>query len=218
MRLVFLALGILVLLVLFLPVTVFVAYHRGDLEIRLRVLLFTLRVYPQPEKPEKPQKKQAKARPKKEKPPPPPAKKLELDDVLELLELVQGFLPQVGETLGFLNRHFTIHRVRVAMLVAGEDAADTALRFGSANGVVYGVYTAAAAVFRVRDAVLDIRPNFLDNGEQWLEASGRLSMAPWVALWAGIRLGWAAFGTFRPILFPQKQQNKQEKAVQTNGN
>ena len=109
----------------------------------------------------------------------------------EQLGLVVDLLGSVKGGAGLLIRSFRLYRIRLHLVVAGEDAAGTAISYGKVNAAVYSAYALAQSFLRMNRPDIDIRPDFVSGrGLVDFEARGRL--LPLAALAAGLRIG-AAF-------------------------
>ena len=170
---VYILLGLLalILVLLFMPVWVRVTY-RGELCVRVRVLGIPLTVLPPPEKPDKPdkasEKKDKKPAEEKEKS---PSRGKELlseisrsfreDGVQATLEYLQALAALAGRAAGRALRSITVDCLRMDMLIATGDAADTARRYGQVCGVLYPALAAVSGPVRIRRRRLRVEPNFL---------------------------------------------------------
>ena len=76
------------------------------------------------------------------------------------------------------------------MVVAGEDAADTAMAYGRVNAVVYTAYALALGFLRIEKPDIQIRPDFTAE-EGKVDFASRARLTPLVALGAAIRIGCA---------------------------
>ena len=146
----------------------------------LRLLgLWSIPLYPRPErrekeeKPEKPEKTSRAG--KKDKAPKPP------EFWMDVAELILELLSELGDTIAFWMRHLTISPCRVELPVSGEDAMETAVRYGRACAAAGALETALTA-YRVRIPRPEIRiyPDFWQGKPPELELG--LSMAPWAVL------------------------------------
>ena len=216
---VLLLLGAVLLAALVCPATLSFSWD-GALTLRLRVLGIPFRLWPRPAKQEGKGKK--KAPPSSREPSPPGEEKPSpVKLVLDHLETVRLLVEQGERFWGRAVRAVTLHHLRLWMTVAGEDPAQTGIRFGRANALAYGLLALLQRNFRVRDARLDIRPNFLPGGEDWAQGEGKLTACPVVLLWAAIRLAAGVLPLLGPFLpskgkpSPQgaKRQQPEEKAV-----
>ena len=210
--------GITVLLVW--PVTVHLVYREG-LQVRLRVLFVWIPLYPP-----KPKKSPPASPPPSPKTPSPAKKEgpSPVRLVLDHLELAKALLEQGERFLGRAARGITLHHLRLWLLVAGEDAAQVGIRFGRANALCYSLLAVLQRLFTVGDARLDIRPNFLPDGEEWVQGEGMASARPVVLLWAALCLAAGLLKVLWPVIRkgsgpspsqPNPSNQTNEKAVQS---
>ncbi len=182
-------LGILaaVLLLLCVPVRLILRYRTGKAPVGvLRWLFFQVDLLKAAERKtadtETRAKKEAKPRPPKEKKP------LEFS---RMLGVAADLLSSLKGGAGMLVRRFRIYRVRLSMVVAGEDAAETAVDYGKCNAAVYSAYALAKNFLNLKNPEIEIRPDFVsEKGSVDFEMRGRLM--PIVALAAAARI-FAAF-------------------------
>ena len=166
-----------VLLVLALLVGLLAVPWRGEVlwrsaslpRITVRWLFLKVRVFPRPEKKRKKPKKAKKKKPAPAAPKPEPKKPKKKIDPSNL-GLVVDVLASVKGAAGFLD-----------MIVAKENAAETAIAYGKANAMVYGAYATAKNFLRIEPPEIYIRPNFTaGQGDTILEVHGKLT--PWAAI------------------------------------
>ncbi len=182
-------LGILaaILLLLCVPVRLILRYCTGKTPVGvLRWLFFQIDLLKAAERKttdvDTRAKKADKPHPKKEKKP------LEFS---QMLGIVADLLSSLKGGAGMVVRRFRIYRVRLSMIVAGEDAADTAIDYGKCNAAVYSAYALAKNFMNLKNPEIEIRPDFVSgNGSVDFEMRGRLM--PIVALVAAVRI-FAAF-------------------------
>ena len=156
-------LGILafVLLLFLLPVHVSLRF-REELEVRVRYAFVSLRVYPRPEKPAKKEKKKAArghrgAKKKETEEKLPQLEKLFKEDgVSAVAAYLQMMAKLAADALRRALRVIVVDRLQVRLIVVGEDAADTAVRYGK---ICAAVYPAQAML----DTVIDVEPGFLQE-------------------------------------------------------
>ncbi len=141
----YIILGIIafILLLLFLPLRIKTEY---DNEIRLKIGYAFLNFTIMPQKPKKPgkPKKKKKTDEKEQKQEEKPAKKknpiMQLKDkhgLDGLIELMKQIVHIVTDMLGRLARHLKISDLVINAVIAGEDSADTAIKYGYACSVIY---------------------------------------------------------------------------------
>lgn len=190
-----LALLLLVLAVLFIPVWGRVAYD-GELTARIRVLGIPITLTPREEKAQKQSKKNAKkAKRRPDKKADKPSKWQELKALLKEdgVGSTLGFLKDVaglaGRTANKALGAITVKQLQLHLLVATEDAATTAQRYGQVCGVLYPTLALVEQKVRVRRRQVRVEPNFL------LEKSAarfdiRFRVSVWRLLGAGFTLLW----------------------------
>lgn len=198
------------LLVLLTPVCGRITYD-GALRVRVRIWGIPFTVYPVPKrisqwlKNKKQSRKSTKKTAKKastssssqpaEPKPDKPSKVQELvellkqDDLAGVLSYLQELAEILTHTATRLLRGVTMHRLELQMIVATDDVAETAQKYGKVCGIVYPTVAAIEGVVRVRRRRLRIEPNFL------LEKSAvrfdiSIGMPVWRMLAAGVPLLW----------------------------
>ena len=207
--LVVLSLLALVIVVLCVPVAVTVRY-RTDSEpqaaLRWLWLRFDLTGLGAGEKPKKPKPKASKARRVS---PAKPAKTLMPEDFSDQLALIVDVLSGIGQPAASLLRKFRIYHLSLRIIVAEQDAADTAISYGRVNAVVYGAYAAASHLLNITAPEIEIRPSFTaEQGEVEFDLRGR--MIPVAALRAVL---WAVGRVLGNILRrSQKQGERPDRA------
>lgn len=125
----------LILVLMLIPAGLALHYHGEDFtaEGKWLFLRFTLWPLPEKEEPEKAEKKQEKKaaeKPKKE-------KKSERRPFMDWLQLINDLLPVLGEALRKMGKAITLKRCQIAMVIAAEEADQTAIRYGRANALLY---------------------------------------------------------------------------------
>lgn len=190
-------LGVLVLLIVVLsvPVSAHVAYD-GKLLIQIRVLGIPITLTPRAEKKTKKislsKKKKVKtsATKKKKKNSSKLKELVELmkqDDLAGTLRFLRAVARLAAKTIGKLLRSITIKRFDLLVLVASNDAAVTAQRYGKVCGVLYPALASIDSVMRVCERDVRIEPNFLME-KSVVRFDLRLRLSVWRLLGAGISL------------------------------
>lgn len=163
----------------------------------------------------KKQKKRSRAKKKqkkqKEQAPAAPAKK-EKRDFAAIIGAAMDFIASLGGGAKLLLRHVRVYRVRMSIVVAEDDAAQTAITFGRMNALVYTAYTAARGLINLQKPDISIAPDFTaQEGSYLFEARGRL--LPIVAVAAAVRIG-AAFlvKTVKRQAVREKVKTRREQA------
>lgn len=210
-----LALLAVLLLTLCCPVYIELWYSDSDLTVKLK-LLYCLRLGLYPQKPPKADKPKA-AKEKKEKKPAKEKKEIPKKEkkpmgLMDILELINDMLPRVGAGMGFIIRHIIIRRCRVTLTIEGEDAADTAIKYGQINAVCYNIYAYAASALKLKDFCLELIPCFSPQPQQQ-KACLEIGASPAMMLWGALRMGAAALGA---LLKSRSRMAAQQKQSTTN--
>lgn len=180
---------ILVLLafLFFFPIRICLSFSDDGFAVRVKLLFWTLPVFPQEEKvlsakqqKKKEQKAQrraakkadqkARADAKRKAAPAEPRKKRSLREWLELLRMI-------AESGGRLARRFwkglVVDKLTLHMAVAGSDAADAAISYGRLNAQVYTAYAFLSQFVTLKNTDIRLVPDFLSD-ESRIEVSGEL--------------------------------------------
>lgn len=168
----------LVILLLCIPVAVVLIY-RTDEQPQAYLRWLFLKFDLQPREPQEPgPAKKAGHKPAKRKP-------------MEFTELAGAALDLLSSAKGgtkLLIRRFRIYKLRLRMMVAEDDAAETAISYGKVNAAVYGAYAFAQNFLNMDRPDIEIRPDFIaGEGSVDFELRGRL--LPIVAVAAAVRIG-----------------------------
>ncbi len=155
-----LALLAIVMVVLLIPITGRVVYD-GALLAQIRVLGVSVPVYPRAA-----QEKSAhpgRNRRQSDK----PSKWQELKDLLKqddvegTLHFIGGIARLAGRTVGRLLRAVTVTHLQLQMLIATDDPAYTAQRYGQVCSILYPALELIGHTVRIRRRQLRVEPNFL---------------------------------------------------------
>lgn len=172
------------ILLLQIPVRVRFSYGQGDLTLRLRFGPVKIQLFPRPEQSEEP-KKQPPEKPKKEKKEKPekPKGKINREQIFYALEKLP---PILGRALRRTGRSIRLEPLKVYVLVAGYDPADTGLLYGRLTAALAAGLPVLRQTVRIRDE--DIRL-YLDFTEQQTDciADVGLVLRPWSLAAAGVR-------------------------------
>lgn len=201
-------LGLLSLLIVVLSIPVFgrICYD-GELSVVIRVLGIPITLVPQPEaKPSRPSRKQ------KEEPSEKPSKVKEMvslmkqDGLAGTLHFLQEVARLATKTVGRVLRSITVRRLDLQLLVATDDPATTAQRYGQVCSVLYPALAGIESVVRIRHRHLRVEPNFLMETSA-VRFDVRLRMSVWRLLGAGIALLWGF------LLLKEQDQPQNSKEV-----
>lgn len=184
-------LGVAALLIIVLSIPVFgrITYD-GALSVVVWVLGIPITLVPQPEGKPKRRSRKAKAEPSQK-----PSKFKELvslmkqDDLAGTLHFLHEVARLTTTTVGRVLRSITVRRLDLQLLVATDDPATTAQRYGQVCGVLYPALTGIESVVTIRHRNLRVEPNFL-MVKSAVRFDIALRMSVWRLLGAGIALLW----------------------------
>lgn len=150
-------------LLLLCPITLTASYET-QLEAKLRFLFISYQLAPKKEK--KPKKKKKVKKQQKEPPKPKESKLKQLikergfDGFLRLMKELAHLL--IGAAKDFL-RHARVKELDLYLSAVGEDAADTALKYGYACSVVYPVVSMVTAISGCKNYRVSVVPGFQEK-------------------------------------------------------
>lgn len=174
---VYILLGILafILLLLLMPIHGYVLYSsvNEELKVKVRYTFFPIYAYPKPEKSEKAKEKKAKKAKKKEQEKakeepglPKIERMLREDGLVDTLSYLTDRAKLFGTTAKKLLKALVVKSLRVNVVVASEDAAQTALDYGRICAAVYPAEAVLECLTRVRHRSIAVNPDFLkEKGE-----------------------------------------------------
>ena len=188
-----LALALLLAALLTVPVKLRFSYEDGAPQLWVRYGPVRRQIFPAPEKEEKSsskkektkkKKKPSKKKEKKEK----PAKKKAGINREQILYTLEKLPPILGRALGGTRRRVRIKPLKVHLLVAGYDPADTAVLYGKLEAALSAFLPVLRRAVRIRDE--DIRL-FLDFSQEQMDCIAELgtTLRPWDLLAVGGRAG-----------------------------
>ncbi len=170
MTVLYIILGIIafIVLLLLIPLNIYLEY---DDEVRLKIGYLFLKFTILPQQPEKPKKGKKKKAPEKKtevkKKEPEPKKKNPILEYADkhgldgLLELVKVIAKIVVDVLKRTAKHLIIKKLVIRAVIAGEDSADTALKYGYACSVIYPALAMIEQNTRLKFHCEDISAGFL---------------------------------------------------------
>ena len=218
-----LALLLLLLIALLIPVKVRFSCDQGDMALAVRYGPVKLQLFPPPEKGKEkektPRKKKAKKiqedsdhKKKKEKPKKPKAK-INRDQILYAVEKLP---PILGRAMRRTGRSIRITPLKVYVLVAGTDPADTARLYGRLNAAVGAGLPVLENVLGVKDVDIRLYTDFTQQ-QMDLIADAGISLRPGSLVWIGLRAGGSLlkwFFGFRKLASPPPGDNKEEQKTE----
>ena len=186
----YILLGILLLIFLILLIPVGVkASFQNELKAYLTIGFISIQLYPP--KPKKEKKKKKKPEEKKEKKEEKPKEKkpnlMKEKGIMWVVDLIKDAASLAAGALKSFFRHLQIKRLNISISYHGEDADDTAVKYGYFCLAVYPAVSVLVKAAKCRKYGVDISPNF-NEGEASRYA---------VDIRAHIRILWLAALVFR---------------------
>lgn len=111
-----------------------------------------------------------------------------------------------------LLKRTTIARLSLKMTVCGEDAAETAVKFGRMNAAVVNAVSIVDKIFSLKVKEIDIIPDF-ESCESSFKASGELRLIPLAALAAAVSLAANALCLLLPVLAEKRKAHAEKSSV-----
>lgn len=133
-----------IFVLLICPLSVSVVYD-GEVELKIRYLFLCFKLLPKkekkpkkpkPQKPEKPEKTDSKPQDKNKNSAKDFVRKKGIDGLIELLKKMVDIILKAAKTV---TSHLVISKLDINVLVVGDDAADTAMKFGYLCSAVYPI-------------------------------------------------------------------------------
>lgn len=228
---------VLLLIALVLPVGANITWEKGALTVDARAAFVRLRVYPfakrkkkaklgkkRPAKPKQPPQQpaaaggkpgaEAGAKPAEPKPAKEPPIRLEFT-----LTTIRALASTAGGLIRRVLRGIRVYDITLRLPVHGQDAADTALRYGRLNALLHTTLAAVSNLMRVECKQLALAADFTDEykGQETFSCkiTTRLIIMVTAGIWALYRLwraGFFALGAPKPT---KKAKKTKAKAAQT---
>lgn len=108
---------------------------------------------------------------------------------MDWLQLINDLLPVLGEALRKMGKAITLKRCRITMVIAAEEADQTAIRYGRANALLYTIYAFLGRHIHVKEFKADLRQDYLSGPEgESAEADLLVLVCPMILAGAGFRL------------------------------
>ncbi len=153
-----------ILILLMCPLKVYLDYD-GDVKLKIGYLFLKFQLIPEkPKKKKKPAKKQDE---KKEKSQPKPKQPGRIKRLIDrhgldgLIEILKEICEVVVDVLKGLSKHLYFTRFNIRICVVGEDAADTAIKYGYVCSAVYPVISVLREHSVIKKFNTDISAGFL---------------------------------------------------------
>lgn len=202
---------ILLLIVLFLMAPVIVHIDSvPKLTITVRYFWFKKGILPKDEEKVAKKKKAPRAKTKKKK------KDREKGTfsytLLELLDLLQKLQQRISPAMRRLLRRTSLAKLRLRMVVVGEDAAETAIKFGKVNAQVFAAVALLEGTIRLKAEQIEVVPGFgAEQGE--ISYSGVVRFVPLALLIAGAQIAFWGLVSALPLFL----KSSKKKTLKTAG-
>ena len=160
-----------ILLCLFL-LTLFNVYiyaeYKDELSVWIKIAFFKLQLIPQ--KPKKKKKKHKKKKVKEKKKEPEKQENVLKNFIKEkglsgIINILKQIATLAAETLKDLFKRVTIVSFKLNIQIAGEDAADTAIKYGYCCSVIFPAVSAILSVVKYKERNIQVVPDFSDDPE-----------------------------------------------------
>lgn len=76
------------------------------------------------------------------------------------LDFAKKVIPSLPRMVKYLFRHTIIVKLNFNMVISGSDAADTAIKYGNMNAIVYGLIALAENIITIKPKEIHIIPDF----------------------------------------------------------
>ncbi|MGN1131128.1 MAG: DUF2953 domain-containing protein [Ruminococcus sp.] len=158
-----------ILLCLFL-LTLFNVYiyaeYKDELSVWIKIAFFKLQIIPQ--KPKKKKKKHKKKKVKEKKKEPEKQENVLKNFIKEkglsgIINILKQIATLATETLKDLFKRVTLVSLRLNIQIAGEDAADTAIKYGYCCSVIFPAVSAILSVVKYKERNIQVVPDFSDD-------------------------------------------------------
>ena len=200
-----LALLVIIAAALAVPTRIYVRYAEEiTLQVRYLFLKFTIPVTeeqkakkqkkPKKEKKKKPQKEEKSGSQKdkkgKKKKPNAAVKWLKTlyrrGGVDAITEAFKKLASLAGNVLKPIFRHLRLRSLDINIIVAADNAADTAINYGRLCAGIYPALTVLLSVMKYDDYSVDIRPDF-DKTALEPDIAAEVSLVPWIAIGGAVQ-------------------------------
>lgn len=213
--------GLLAFIALLLSSPVSVRFfYRETPELILRVWGYPIRLLPRPPEQsaleEKPAQKSKKQTEKTDKPSflSELHTSLKEDGIGTVLQLMGELAGVLKRTVGKLLRAVTVKNFQLHMRISGKDAAAAATNYGKVCAAFYPLFGALTAGIRVKKHDVDLRPDFVEEGNAvLLDVTARISL--WKLTGAALTAGFSLLCLYMKI--DNTPADIKERTVNDNG-
>lgn len=114
------------------------------------------------------------------------------------LDFAKKVIPNLPRAVKYLFRHTIIVKLKLDMIVSGLDAAETAIKFGNMNVLVYGLLTLAENIVTIKPKEIHITPDFYSEKNDY-KLSFVIRFIPLAIIIAILPLGFTTLKALREI-------------------
>lgn len=171
----------------------FEAVYCENLTLKLKVLFFEFTLVPYKKKKKrkkkvpKKKKENTDTKTKKEKKPSLAKKLSDKKGVDGLISMLSEVAKLAGATLKGLFTNIVIERFDLSFTVVGEDAADTALKYGKLCGVVYSAVAVICGTAKCSEYNVNVVPDFDDEAKMQVFADAQFYIRVYYVLKYGLK-------------------------------
>ena len=135
----------------------------GENSVTIGYMFFKKKIFPSDKK-EKVKKSAEESSEKKEKTKKKkPKQKTDSEDFKEILEILKKELTNISVYVKGLLKAVKIKRLNIIWKISGEDACETAIKYGKYSGLFYSVYAILSEFIDIKTENADISPDFLSE-------------------------------------------------------
>lgn len=207
----------LVLVALQIPAKLRFQYEEGSLLLAVRYGPVKFQILPAKEKsgefPNKEEKKPVKEKPKKEKKKKTKAK-INREQIFYAIEKLP---PILGRALKRTGKSIRIKPLKLYILVAGYDPADTAQLYGRLSAAMAAGYSALEKALRLKDPDIRLYVDFQEEQMDFIVDAG-VSLRPGSLVWMALRAGGSLlkwYLGFRKLASPPPEPDEDKKEGKT---
>ncbi|KAF5030772.1 hypothetical protein DSECCO2_634690 [anaerobic digester metagenome] len=129
----------------------------------------------------------------------------------EMWTLLRKLLRHTSPAVRRLLRRTSLAKFRMRMVVAGGDAADTAIKFGKVNAQVFTAVAVVKEMINLKADQIEILPGF-GASQSETSYSGELRLSPFALLVAVVQIAFWGLVSSLPLLLKSRNNKTLKKA------
>jgi len=174
----------------------FLALYNGKLSLKLKILFLTFTLVGEDKKKKTKRKKKRKKKKsdkksdtedKKEKKPSYLKKLSDKKGIDGLMEMIIDISKLAVSTIKGIFTNIVIEKLNISFTVVGEDAADTAIKYGKTCAVFYPALTVICETVKASDYNVDVTPDFADDAVAKVSCNAKFYIRTFYVLKYGIK-------------------------------